>query len=51
MEFYEGKEEMVAFAYCNHAGPGRDFNNSWPKLCALSFYIRIVLEVSFKYGC
>ena len=39
MELYEGKEEMVAIANCNHAYFGRNFNSNRSKFIFVAFYL------------
>lgn len=39
MEFYEGKEEMVAIANYDNACFSRYFNSSWAKLIVIAFYL------------
>ncbi len=43
MEFYEGKEKMVAAADCHNASFGWHLDCGGPKLLAVAFYICFVL--------
>lgn len=46
MEFYEGKEKMVAIANSCNAAFSRGINSSRSEFFVVAFYIRIVLSLN-----
>ena len=48
MELYEGKEEMVAVANCNHAYFSRCFNSNRSKFIVITFYLCSILILIIK---